>query len=97
MAPEPSGPFTANGRRQHEVIEEIAQSLGFDVEADVVFGALTENLFVDAGLIAAVVEVVADRWTAPPNVERKLDATACLPGGRIVQIFGESDRPGRRA
>ena len=88
--------LAANVWRQHELVPELKQLFSVDVEADVVLGALTENLFVDAGSVAALAEVVADRRAAPADVERKLDAAACLPDRRIVQAPGDSDGPGRR-
>jgi hypothetical protein len=78
MSRDPPRPRLANRRRQHELVPELEEVVGVDVEAHVVLSSLAEHLLVDSSAVASVVEVVRERWPAPANVERKLDATSCL-------------------
>jgi hypothetical protein len=53
--------------RQHEIWPQVDQVVDVDVEAHVVIGALTEDLFVHPSTILAVREVVVARWAAPAH------------------------------
>ena len=70
VTPKPVGPCPPNGRRQDELVPELAELVGVNVEADVVFGAFPKDLLVDARPVGAVGQVVGQRRSAPTDVAR---------------------------
>jgi len=92
VTPEPTVPCSPDGWRQDELVEELAQLIRLDEVADAVFGALAEDLFVDAGPVCSVFQVVGDRPAASANVERKLDVSARLGQERVVEVLGNRYR-----
>lgn len=90
---DPACPRLPNCGRQHELVPELEEPIGVDVEAHVVCGSLAQDLLVDAGPIAAVVEVIDQGWAAPTDVERQLDSAARLWQNRVVQVDGHGDGP----
>ena len=63
------------------------------VGADIIYGALAQNLLVHPRSILAEVEVTGFRSSAPPNVYRQLDKPLGF-GGRHIIIVGQDDRTG---
>jgi hypothetical protein len=96
VTPEPVGPRPPYGRWQDELVEQSAELLRIDAEADVVLGALTQHLLVDANRVCVVLEVLRDPRTAPADLERQLDDSAGLRERRFVEVLGYRDRPSRR-
>jgi hypothetical protein len=90
---DPLCPRASNRRWQHEVIPELEQLVGVHVETHVVFGPFAQNLLIDAGPVGTVVEVVAQGWPAPANVERKLDSPARLGANRLAEVVRHGHRP----
>lgn len=92
MTFDPASPRLPNGSRQHELIPQFEQLVGVHVKAHVVFGPLAQDLLVDARPVGAVVEVVAQGWAAPANVERKLDSPARPWAKRLTEIVWHSHK-----
>ena len=90
---DPLCPRASNSRWEHEVVPELEQLVGVHVEAHVVFGPFAQNLLIDASSIGTVVEVVAKGWSAPANVERKLDSPARLRAKRLAEVVRHSHGP----
>jgi hypothetical protein len=80
IAAEPRRPGAPHGRREHELVDEVAERVRVDVVAHVVVGSLAEDLLVHASSVGAVVEVVHQHRPAPANVEWELD-----PPGRLLK------------
>lgn len=93
MLQDPGRPRLTDRPGQNELVPHIDQLNDIDVEADVVGGALAQNLFVHSRSILAEVEVIGLRSPAPPNVDWQLDEPLGL-GGRNVIIVGQDDRAG---
>jgi len=89
----PACPRLPNRERQYELVPELQQPVGVDVEAHVVCGSLSQDLFVDTGTIAAVVDVIGQGCAAPANVEGKLDSAARLRQRLVVEVGGHGDWP----
>jgi len=67
---DPACPRLPDCGRQHELVPELEEPFGVDEEAYVVCGSLSQDLLVDSGTVAAVVEVVGQGWAAPADVGR---------------------------
>jgi hypothetical protein len=93
LTTEPSGPRLPDRGRKNELVPEVAELVSVDVVAHVVFGTFAEDLLVDACPIGPIVEVVRDRRTAPANVKRQLDWSACLRQRGLVEVFRHGDWP----
>jgi hypothetical protein len=89
MAPEPAGPGAPNRGWQHELVEELAQLLGLDVEAHVLLGAFSQDLLVDAGTVRAVGQVV--------GYGRPRSSGCGTEARRGLSPSATRDRPGPRA
>jgi hypothetical protein len=55
---DPRSPGIPDGRGKHQLVPELEQVVGLDVEPHLALGALPQNLLVDAGSIRRVVEIV---------------------------------------
>ena len=94
---DPARPRLPDGRRQHELVPELEQAIGVDVETHVMFRSLPQHLLVHAGPIGPLGEVVRDSWAAPANAKGELDSTTRFRQGRVVQVDRNRYGPCRRA
>ncbi len=85
---DPPRPRPPNGGWENQLVPELEQAIGVDVEAHVLLRSLPQHLLVNARAVTGLIEVVRKSRAAPANVERKLDPPASLGEGPVVQVVG---------
>ena len=83
---DPRCPRPPDGRRQHELVPELEELVGVDVELHVVLRSLPKNLLVHPSPVHPVVQVIENRSAAPANVKRKLNYARRLVAAVVAEV-----------
>lgn len=89
---EPLGPSESDVARENQIAPEVDQVVDDDEVADVVVGALGEDLLIDECSVCPIVEVVAPLNSAPTNPRRQLDQAGSLGEVGVIQVIRNCDR-----
>lgn len=92
MAFEPRCPGSPYRGWQYQVVPEFEELVDSHVVADVFLIPFPKDLFVNTCPLGPLSQIVSERRTAPPDMERQLDATSRLDRPRVVNIIRHSDR-----
>jgi len=96
MATEPVDPCPGDGWRKDHLVEEVEELVDVDVEAHIVFGAVSEHPLIDTRTMRTSSKVVGQVGLAPPDVKRQLELSRSRLQPRIIDVFCDGDRPSRR-